>query len=237
MALSASIDDLKATIGNRGGIARSNRYVIYFNHPARGGVISQFIPTTGAEIVGAIGNIAQTTLNGGNLSLSAFISDPRDLSLLCESAAIPGRSITTQEHYTDMKPIKRPYSFLMEDAEFQFLLTQDYYVYKYFHSWMDLIIRDTGDGHRQIGYKREFTTNVTIQQVHGVDMVPIQSVTLHNAFPLTVSQVQLSNNNANEPSRISVQMAYDYYETSGFIEGAVAGGAAGVASRLRGLLS
>jgi len=163
MALSASIDDLKATIGRRGGVARSNRYVVYFNHPAnRGaGILGQFIPTTGQEIIGTIGSIAQTTLSGGNVSLGAFISDPRDLSMLCESTAIPGRSITT----------------------------------------------------------------------------PIQSITLRNAYPMGISQVELSNTNENSPSRVTVQMAYDYYDNGGFVEGLTSGGAAGFASRLRGLLS
>ena len=239
MALSATIDDLKATIGRRGGVARSNRYVVYFNHPAnRGtGILGQFIPSNGQEIIGAIGGAVQTALGGGNVSLGSFISDPRDLTMLCESTAIPGRSITTQEHYTDMKPIKRPYSFVNEDASFTFLLTQDYYCYKYFHSWMDMIIVNQSDDHRHIAYKGDFTTDVTIQQVSNTDMVPIQSITLRNAFPMGISQVDLSNTNENAPARVTVQMAYDYYDNGGFIEGLTSGGAAGFASRLRGLLS
>lgn len=236
MALSASIDDLKATIGRRGGAAMANRFVVYFAHPSKkgSGILGQFLPTTGAEISGVIGSIAQTMVGGGRTNLGAFISDPRDLSLLCESTSLPGRTISTQEHYTDMKAIKKPYGFIAEDVSFTFLLTNDFYCHKYFQTWQDSIIRTDGNM-RNIAYRGDYTTDVTIQQVSGLDLIPVSSVRLVEAYPIGVSAVELSNNSTSTISRVTVQMAYSYFETESFAQGLNSGGAAGFASRLRSL--
>lgn len=234
MALTSTIDDLKATIGNRGGMAKANRFIVMINHPAKGGsVLSQFLPTTGTEITGVISNLAQTALGNGSVGLGAFISDPRDLSLLCESAQLPAKSITTQEYYTDMKAIKKPYAYINETVSLTFLITKDYYPYKYFQSWMDMILPNRNS----VAYKAEYTTDMTIQQVDDVDVVPLHSVKLRNAYPVAISAVELSNTSESTVSRVTVEFAYDFFETESFVEGLTSGGAAGMASRLKSLFS
>jgi len=85
MALPASIDTLKSTIGKRGGVSKSNRFAIYMNLP-----LISINPGT------ILSNIA----SGGGFNPMSLINDPRDISLLCESCSLPGRQITTAEHIT-----------------------------------------------------------------------------------------------------------------------------------------
>ena len=218
MALSAGIDDLKASIGRRGGLARDNRFVVYFAHPGKkGGLLGGLLPTTGFEISGVIGNIARSAFSGGGINLGGFISDPRDLSMLIETAQIPGKTISTVERYTDMKAKKVPYAFINDDASFSFICTNDYYPYKYFSTWMDSVIQKEP---YRVRYKEEYTTDITIQQMGNTDFIPVHGVRLVNAYPIGITEVNLGNAE-NSISKFTVQMAYDYHETEGLIEGAI----------------
>lgn len=230
MGITAGIDDLKSTIGRRGGLARSNRYVVYFSHPRmKGSLLGGILPTTGFEISGVLGNIARSAFSGGNISLGGFISDPRDLSMLCETAEIPGKTIGTQERITDLKPIKVPYTYAVGDASFSFICTNDFYPYKYFQTWMDSIIQKEP---YYVRYKSEYTTDITVQQMGNTDFIPVHGVRLVNAYPIGITAVELSNNAENAATRFSVQFAYDYYETEGLIEGAIGSIGRGIATNI-----
>jgi len=110
MALPAGIDALKSTIGRRGGLAKGNRFALYISHPAKKPSLLN------TDIEGIFNNAARSLISGGSLSLKSFIEDPRDMYLLCESVTIPGRQIATQEHFTDVKAIKKPYAYMNEDV-------------------------------------------------------------------------------------------------------------------------
>ena len=69
MALPASIDTIKSTLGKRGGIAPANRFAIYMN-----------LPLISINPGSIISNIA----SGGGFNPMSLINDPRDISLLCE---------------------------------------------------------------------------------------------------------------------------------------------------------
>ena len=165
-----------------------------------------------------IGNIARSAFSGGGISLGGFISDPRDLSMLIDTAEIPGASIATQERYVDLKPVKMPYSFTHGDASFSFICTNDYYPYKYFSTWMDSILEKEP---YFVRYKEEYTTDIIVQQMGNTDFIPVHGVKLVRAVPIGITAVELSNSSENTATRFSVQFAYDYYEPEGLIEGAI----------------
>ena len=118
MALPAGIDTLKSTIGRRGGLTKANRFALYISHP---GKKPSFFNN---DLEGILGNAARSVISGGSLSLKSFIEDPRDMYLLCESVTIPGRQITTQEHFVDMKAVKKPYAYMNEDVSLVCLTVQ-----------------------------------------------------------------------------------------------------------------
>lgn len=97
MSLPGNIDDLKATIGKRGGVARANRFAIYITHPKMKG--SMGVGLLNTDIGGLISNAAGSYLSGGTMDPMAFINDPRDMFLLCESVQLPGKRIATMESF------------------------------------------------------------------------------------------------------------------------------------------
>ena len=216
--LPANVDTLKATINRRGGLAKSNRFAIYMSNPA-----GQNILTGGAS--GALSSVAGTALRsvvtGGGFSPTSFLNDPRDIYLLAESVTLPGRSFTTSDRRIGVKSTKIPYAIMTDDTvKMTFLLTNDYYIWKYFKGWMDKVLPSADDIHNhRFNYKNEYTTDIIIQQMAQQDFVPVHSIKLKNAYPVTINSIELSNQVADDTLRCTVVMTYDTWEEQGIVEG------------------
>ena len=210
--LPASIDTLKASISRRGGLAKANRYAVYINHP------SKKINLINTDVQSLLGNAARSLLSGGSMSLKGFFEDPRDIFLFCEAVTIPGRQIATNEFFTDMKGIKKPYAFINDEVSMTFQLTNDYYMFKYFRSWMDAILPKTGDTYG-VAYKSSYCTDIVIQQLGNTDYVPVYGVVLKNAYPTTMSSINLANGSENTVATITITFTCDDWEEQSEIQG------------------
>jgi hypothetical protein len=200
---------MKSTINRRGGVARGNRYAVYITHPSKG--MNSFLKFDPATLLSNL-------ISGDGVNLGDFISDPRDMFLLCQSASLPGKRITTTEATHNHNRTKKPYSMMTEEVTMSFLLTNDYYVKRYFDMWQNMIIDDSGD-HYKTMYKRDYSTDVTIQQLStSNDFIPGYSVQLLNAYPIQVSSVELSNG-GDGLLEVSVTWEYDNWKTVGLTDG------------------
>jgi hypothetical protein len=198
--LPTAIDDLKSAINRRGGLASANRFSIYIQQPL---------------LNLSLDNLATGILSGGGIG--TVLNDPRDMSLLCESCSIPGRQITTSEYVTVDHGVKKPYTYINEDVTFTFHLTEDFYIRKVFDSWMGRVI-DT-DTHR-LNYKETYVQDVIIQQL-AKNGVPIYSVKLREAFPISVNAIELNNSAENTTQKVTVTMAYKDFEPLDLAESVV----------------
>lgn len=212
MAIPASIDTLKSTIGVRGGLAKANRFAIYLTHPSKKEGLFSSLSTIGRRAVNAL-------VGQGSFGLRSFIEDPRDMFLLCDSVTMPGRQIMTSEYTTGLKPYKKPYGIVEDEVQMVFNLTEDYYVFDYFRSWQNSIIAPVSDKFYEVQYKEQYCTDVIIQQISGgQDFIPTYSVKLKNAFPITLSSVQLANTAESQTLQCTVSFGYDTWEEMGAIE-------------------
>ena len=120
--MASSIEDLKSTISKKGGLAPANRFNVIFTPP------SQSLLNLNVENI--LGSIISGGFSAGNL-----INDPRDISILCKSVQIPGRTLSTFEHAHDRQQNKYPYTFIDEDVTMTFHLTNDYYMRNMLEQW------------------------------------------------------------------------------------------------------
>lgn len=195
MTYPANIDSLKSTIGRRTGLAKANRFAVYMN-----------LPLVSIDVGSIITNVVS-----GNFNPLQILNDPRDISLLCETAQLPGKSIATSEYMTNMKARKMPYGYISDDVAFTFLLTGDYYIKDVFDRWLGTIINQN---RKTLQYKDDFVSEVEIQQLNDQN-IPVYSCKLRKAFPINISTVDLGNTNENTVSRVTVTFAYDdWVETS-----------------------
>jgi hypothetical protein len=210
--LPVGIDSLKSTIGRRGGIARTNRFAVYMSHPSGSqGLLND-------DWSGIASNLISSFIGGGSRKVDPwmFFNDPRDMFLLCDSIQLPGRRISTTERGVTHHRTKKPYTYLNEEVTFSFILTNDYHVKKYFDSWQNSIVSGDDLG---IAYKKAYTTDIVIQQLtSGNDIIPAYGVKLLNAFPISVSAIELSNQTMNEYVRVTVTVAYDDWQDENLLE-------------------
>lgn len=193
-----NIDTLKATIAKKGGVARTNRWNVIFTPP------KQSLLNLNPEVL--VGQLA----SGDVPSVKNLINDPRDISILCESVALPSRSISSSEVMLDKQSNKYPNTIIDGEIDMTWVLTNDYYMKTMFDGWLSSIIdMDT----YTLGYKNDYSTDVIIQQLN-IDNIPIYGVKLEKAYPITVNQIDL-NQSENEISKLTVAWAYDKYVVEG----------------------
>jgi hypothetical protein len=207
--LPTSIDSIKSTINRRGGVARGNRFAVYVSHPSKG--MNSFLKFDPATLLSNL-------ISGDGVHIGDFISDPRDLFLLCNSCSIPGKRISTTEADHNHHLAKKPYSAATDEVSMTFTLTNDYYIKKYFDMWQEMII-DTSHDHYKAAYKRDYCKDVIIQQLSTSNhMIPGYTVQLLNAYPIQVGAVELANE-SDGLLQISVTWEYDNFKSIGLIDG------------------
>jgi len=207
MSLPVSVDSLKSTIGNRGGLARGNRFAIYMSYPGGPGLLN-------TNPLSLLTNIANDGFN-----VHALVNDPRDIFLLCESVQIPGKRIVTMDQFHTHFSVKRPYTKMTDEVTCTFLLTNDYYIRKYFDNWQEQIVDSQNSP--KIGYLGDYATDVIIQQISSKqEMIPGYQIKLINAFPLAVGAIELSNVQENSVLQVMITFAYDTWESTGIIDSA-----------------
>lgn len=188
----SSIDQLKSSLTRRGGVAKANRFAIFMTPPE-----ASLINIDPAQILLSVAS--------GSFNPKSLINDPRDIGILCESCAIPGKQITTFEHSHFRQEVKIPSSYLFEDIEFSFILTNDYYVKKMFDTWTSLIIDPKT---YTLNYKNVYQRDIVIQQLDDKN-VPIYGVKLINAYPTSVQSVPLSHASTDTIQKLTVTMTYE----------------------------
>ena len=193
-----SIDTIKSVISKKGGLAPQNRFQVIFAPPA-----VSLLNLNPENIVGSI-------ISGG-FSIQNLINDPRDISILCSKATLPGRTISTFDADMHVQQNKYPQTFIDEEVTMTFRLTNDYYIKNMFETWMSGIF-DT-ESYR-VGFKSDYSVDVVIQQLNQ-NNIPVYGVRMEKCFPTNLSAVELDNAANDTMQEVTVTWAYDKYKPEG----------------------
>ena len=193
-----SIDSIKSVIAKKGGLAPQNRFQVIFAPPA-----VSLLNLNPENIVGSI-------ISGG-FSIQNLINDPRDISILCTKATLPGRTISTFDADMHVQQNKYPQTFIDEEVSMTFRLTNDYYIKNMFETWMSGIF-DT-ESYR-VGFKSDYSVDVVIQQLNQKN-IPVYGVRMEKCFPTNLASVELDNTADNTMQEVTVTWAYDKYKPEG----------------------
>lgn len=204
----STIDDFKSMLSARGGLAKANRFLVIMQPPVQ----SLFHFDVQELIVKSI------SAGTSAINLRDFMTDPRDLTMLCESCSLPGRQIQTLDYASYRNTYKVPTGYFNEDVTFSFHVTNDYYIKKLFDKWMESVISHK-DYH--LGWDSRFSCDVIIHQLDD-NNIPVYGVKLKGAFPISVNSIALDNSNEDT---IKVQAVFTYrdFEEVGPITGVLEG--------------
>jgi hypothetical protein len=193
-----NIENLKSTIAKKGGLAPANRFNVIFAPPA-----VSLLNINPQQIV--------SSLLSGNFSAGNLLNDPRDISILCKSVNMPGRTLSTFEHDHDKQQNKYPYTFIDEDVTMTFHLTNDYYMRNMLEQWQSGIFNTES---YVTGFKNDYSVDVIIQQLNQKN-IPVYGVKLLKAYPVSYEGITLDNAQTDAVTEMSVTFAYDRFVPEG----------------------
>jgi len=140
------------------------------------------------------------------------VATPQALNVLCKNVNMPGRQLLTSERTIGVVTQKVAYGEANEDVNLTFVGLNNYNVRKYFEDWMFYAMNpDT----YEVRYKNEYSRNVTIQQLDKFHRV-VYSVTLEDAFPTQLLNIDFSDENAN-PVDVGITLSYTRWRRNNFV--------------------
>ena len=145
----------------------------------------------------------------------------RNMNILCRTAQIPGKQVTTHEKRIGMKFEKVAYGYAVEDVTLTFMETSLMPIRNYFDTWRGLTLDETAQTAK---YKTEYQKRVIISQLAmplplgaftpnlPIDVqVSTYQIELTNAFPTSVTAIEY-NNEADGFVETTVALSYTNYK-------------------------
>lgn len=210
-----------ANIRAKDGLARTNRFKMILPIPR---YIGNFISTGTLEkllnlpntLVGDITNLVNQSTDfdstGGSNRVTSNPSITRYLSLQCDSAELPGKTLQTADVKIYGPTYKVPYQKQYNDISLSFICTNDFYERKLFDAWIDAIMpTDTNNLRFPKDDATRYMTDIQILQ-YDEFIKQIYSVKLIDAFPIGVAAQPLAWSDDGY-HRLTVQFAYQKYQT------------------------
>jgi hypothetical protein len=207
-------------VRGKDGLAKPSRFQVILPIPP---YISRFV---GNSVIEKILNLPNSIFNdvsdaintalgrGGNetdeYSKTSNSQLSRYLSLQCETAELPGRTLQTADVKIYGPIFKVPYQTMYADTTLTFLCTNDFFERKLFDRWMEAIMpSDTNNLRFPKGEVSRYMTNIKIIQYDDF-IKQIYAVELLDAFPIGVAPQTLSWSEEGF-HRLSIQFAYQKY--------------------------
>jgi hypothetical protein len=144
------------------------------------------------------------------LKLVAYLGTGRNLRLRCENAELPSKTFATTERKIYGPTEKHPYLTTFNDSTFTFMVSDDMSEKKLFDAWMNLINPKTTF---DLNYKNDYVTGITVNQ-YNVKNEKTYSITMIDAFPISVNQLDLDWSNENTHHKLAVTFAYYTWENN-----------------------
>ena len=205
MAIGRSkIENIRQYMNEHGGIAGSDRYQVMIATPPL------LLEDSGNRPKQYYDNSAPAGLE---LLRKQNISKWNDeskggLSIVCDSASIPGISYQTSA-IQDIGPEKvYPYSTSFEDLELSFFCSESMQERIFFDAWFESISLITETNFPKFSFRDDYVTSITIDKLNRKDE-RVYSLKLIEAYPITMSDQELSYvPQANDALKLSITFNY-----------------------------
>lgn len=218
-----SPNEFLSNINSRGGLARSNLYAVVIPIPT---YINNFVTY---DVTTAIDNIGNNLINSFLDPVTSFVNQAlgrgpideqsrtsnsqlmKELSLLCENAEFPGKTLATHDARVYGPTYKIPYMAQYSESNFTFLCTNQFQERAFFERWMEAILpTDTNNARFPKSEKSRYLTNIKVIKYDDTAN-QVFVVELQDAFPVGLSPQQVAWSD-DAIMRLTVQFSYKYYK-------------------------
>ena len=205
-----------SNIKAKDGLARPNRFKMILPIPE---YINKLIDTNTLEqllnlpntLVTDVTDLINRPLNENPLNRSSRTSITRYLSLQCDSAELPGKTLQTADVKIYGPTFKVPYQKQFSDINLGFICTNDFYERKLFDTWINSIMNPVTNNLRfPKDDETRYMTNIQILQYDDF-IKQIYAVKLIDAYPIGVASQPLAWSDDGF-HRLTVQFAYQTYQ-------------------------
>ena len=178
-----SPNTIRALLDSQGGIAYNDKYLVTLNKPP------------GFDLPGGMGM-------------------RKRLTMLCDTATLPTKSLATFEK-TIYGPVKAmPYRMTFTEASMSFIMTDGMNEKKYFDAWQNKIV-DEKSGN--LGFFDDYVCDINIKKfgrdAGSIGNTPTYEVTLFDAWPSIVSEIQLSHSGGTEAMKLPVTFQFKKWKS------------------------
>ena len=224
-----------SNIKAKGGPARPSRFQVILPIPT---YVNNFISSSILEQLlnlpnSVFSDVTTRVLGQSEQQVSSNPSISRYLALQCESAELPGKSLTSADVTIYGPGFKVPYKANYSETTLTWICTNEFYERKLFDRWLESIVpTDTNNARfpKGNGLTGGYMTNIKIVQYDDF-IKQIYAVELIDAFPVGISSQALSWSD-DGIHRLSVQFSYQKFKTiyeGGYDVGAAASALLGAA--------
>jgi len=187
-----------------------------------------FSPNTIKALLDANGGIAyndkyMVTLNKPPaFELPGGMAMRQNLSMLCDTATLPTKSLATFEK-SIYGPVKAmPYRMTFTEASMSFIMTDSMDEKRYFDEWQNKIVHPSSGN---LGFFNDYVCDINIKKfgrtAADTNESPTYEVILFDAWPSIVSEIQLSHSGGTESMKLPITFQFKKWESRG---GALAAG-------------
>ena len=198
------------------GLARPSRFQVILPIPS---YVNTFISSSILEKLlnlpnSVFSDVTTRVLGQSEQQVSTNPSISRYLALQCESAELPGKSLTSADVTIYGPGFKVPYKANYSETSLTWICTNEFYERKLFDRWLESIVpTDTNNARFPKGsvLTGGYMTNIKIVQYDDF-IKQIYAVELIDAFPVGISSQALSWSD-DGIHRLSVQFSYQKFKT------------------------
>ena len=141
----------------------------------------------------------------------------REISLRTESISAPGAawmSVDNYKPYGNGRMYTLPYAFNPQEVSMVHTLDADYSVYQDFYEWANKVVDYKGDKQYTAYYLEEYARPLIIQMYDHNTGALKKTITLNEAFPLSVDQMQMSWGSSDDTLKLAVSYKYTDWKVS-----------------------
>lgn len=137
-------------------------------------------------------------------------SDSRQVSLYCEVSNFPPLSLSVKPFKIFGPSYQRPITsdYGGDGMSMTFHADRDMIIKRFFDSWIETVV--SGNTF-EVAYQSEYTTNIYIRQLDEQNNITYE-IELLEAFPRSITLMELNNSAQNQSHRINVIFGYRYWK-------------------------
>lgn len=143
------------------------------------------------------------------LNTGQSINDAKKISLLCEVANFPPLSLTVKPFKIFGPSYQRPITseYGGDGMSMTFHVDRDMAVKRFFDDWLEYIVNRNSF---TVAYQSDYITEILVRQLDEQNNVTYE-IELLEAFPRSITLMDLNNSAQNQTHRLNVIFAYRYW--------------------------